>query len=226
MEIKDKILSVVNAFETAQAAGDYAAFVVMRDGKKGKDGKPTKQFTYGRSQVAEQLKMRDLLRRYCDAGGIYSEALKPYLEKIGIVPLWKDAVLKDLLVRAGKEDEVMHIVQDGFFDDHYYMPATAWCEKNGFMLPLSRLIIYDSFIHSGSILNEIRAKFAALPPAQGGDEKRWICNYVVARRAWLKAHWKPEVRKTTYRMDTFIKAFEQENWELLLPIRANGVTIK
>lgn len=58
--------------------------------------------------------------------------------------------------------------------------------KNGFSLPLSALVIYDSFIHSGSILYFLRKRFHEMPTAKGGDEKTWIRQYVGVRQNCLR----------------------------------------
>jgi hypothetical protein len=49
------------------------------------------------------------------------------------------------------------------------------------MLPLSMLVVYDSFIHSGSVPMFLRKRFIERPPANGGDEKKWIGSYVEVR---------------------------------------------
>ena len=47
----------------------------------------------------------------------------------------------------------MRQTQDAFFDKVYFQPAKAWADAHGFTLPLSMLVIFDSFIHSGQIRN-------------------------------------------------------------------------
>jgi chitosanase len=102
-----------------------------------------------------------------------------------------------------------------------------WSEDNGFTLPLSALVIYDSFIHSGSILWPIRMMFAESPPANNGDERAWIKAYVNARHRWLENHSRPAVRRTVYRTECFKREIARENWDLTrTPINANGVNIK
>ena len=68
----------------------------------------------------------------------------------------------------------MQRIQDDFFDKRYFQPAMQWADTNEFTLPLSALVIYDSFIHSGSILDFLRKRFPEVPPAKGGNEKTWI----------------------------------------------------
>jgi chitosanase len=45
------------------------------------------------------------------------------------------------------------------YDSRYLYPAIAWGESCGFTLPLSFLVIADSYLHSGSTLGFLKAKF-------------------------------------------------------------------
>lgn len=71
----------------------------------------------------------------------------------------------------------MRKTQDSFFDRVYYRPAMKWADTQGFTLPLSALVIYDSFIHSGSIIWVIRNMFPESPPSASGNEKAWTKAY-------------------------------------------------
>lgn len=215
------IQHVINVFETGSVEGDYGAISIFNDGPH-----DVRQITYGRSQTTEYGKLGALVRAYVDAGGTYSEALRPYVGRVGKEPLVDDAAFKDLLRKAGRQDSRMREVQDAFFDEAYFQPAMRWAAKHGFTLPLSALVIYDSFIHSGSILNVIRAQFPERPPSAGGDEKTWIRQYVEARHAWLEGHSRPIVRKTIYRTECFSKEIARGNWDLAKrPIDANGTPV-
>jgi chitosanase len=94
-----------------------------------------------------------------------------------------------------------------------------------FTLPLSLLVIYDSHIQSGSIRPDIREKFPEKVPKNGGDEKTWIKQYVNARHTWLANSGKPIVRQTIYRTQCFKNAIAKNNWDLSLPINANGTIV-
>jgi chitosanase len=214
-------LRVVNVFETGSPEGDYGAISVFADGPHGE-----RQVTYGRSQTTEYGNLEELLQMYVDSGGAFSEELRPFVAKIGVTPLVDDADFKHLLAQAGKRDPVMHRVQDEFFDRRYFRPAIAWADANGFTQPLSALVIYDSQIHSGGILGFLRKRFPERPPATGGDEKRWISQYVGVRHAWLANHQNLILRKTIYRTQCFAREIERANWDLAqLPIPANGVDV-
>src|SRR5215212_8194624 len=167
------IEKVVNVFETGRAQGDYGAIAIFHDGPH-----DVRQLTYGRSQTTEYGKLRLLVTRYAEAGGTYSHDLAQYAERIGAEPLVDDARFRSLLRTAGRTDPVMRTTQDAFFDAEFFAPAMEWASEHAFTLPLSALVIYDSFIHSGSILPLIRSTFAARPPSEGGEERAWTTSCV------------------------------------------------
>ena len=137
-----------------------------------------------------------------------------------------DDQFKQLLRNAGKNDPVMRQVQDVFFDKRYFQPAMNWADSNGFTLPLSALVVYDSQVHSGGILGFLRRRFPEKPPVNGGDERNWITAYVGVRQAWLASHDNPVLRKTVYRMQCFDNEIGRLNWDLTqLPINAHGVSV-
>lgn len=218
---KHLIERVVNVFETGSAEGNYSAIAIFNDGPK-----DIRQITYGRSQTTEYGNLRELVQRYAGAGGIYSKKLKPFVEKIGRSALTDNEDFKDLLRKAGKEDPVMRKTQDVFFDEKYYQPAMNWAKDNGFILPLSALVIYDSFIQSGGILNDIRNMFPESSPKNGGNEIEWTTAYVLSREQWLANHFRPAVRKTIYRTKCFKDQIATGNWILNnTPVNANGVKV-
>ncbi len=218
------IQSVVNVFETGSAEGDYAKISIFADGAGN-----SRQITYGRAQTTEQGNLLKLLQIYVNNKGVYANALLPYIIKLqDKKPLWKDDTFKQILRDAGKEDPIMRTTQDEFFDLAYWQKAYEWAIKNSFKLPLSMLVIYDSFIHSGSIPMWLRTRFDATPPSSPkGDEKKWVTQYVNTRHSWLKNHpTRPILRNTIYRTQTFLNEIKRDNWNLSkLPIVANGVKV-
>lgn len=218
---KRLIQRVINVFETGTPDGDYGNISIYHDGPH-----DIRQITYGRSQTTEYGNLRELIADYIGANGTLSSALQPFADRIGSVPLTDNADFKTLLRRAGREDPVMKTTQDRFFDKRYFQPAIKWATENGFTQPLSALVIYDSFIHSGRILWPIRNMFAESPPAAGGNEKAWTAAYVKARHKWLRTHHRPAVRLTVYRMKCFQKEVDRNNWNLSqVPINANGTNV-
>jgi len=212
---------VINAFESGSAAGVYGAISIMDDGPH-----RVRQISYGRSQTTEYGNLEELLEMYVNNNGIYSAAIQPYLDKIGVTPLVDDAAFKKLIRDAGAKDPVMQQVQDQFFDLRYFQPAMQWMDDNGLSLPLSALVIYDSYIHSGSIMMFLRKRFLERTPKNGGDEKIWISQYVDTRNSWLSTHSSQLLRNTVYRTSCLEIEIARNNWDLnLLPIRAHDVDI-
>ena len=212
---------VINVFESGSPQGNYSTISIYRDGPHRE-----RQVTYGRSQTTEYGNLQELIEMYVDAGGLFSDQLRTYLDRIGVIPLADDLQFRQLLRNAGKSDPVMRRVQDEFFDLRYFRPAMAWADANGFTLPLSALVIYDSFIHSGSILGFLRKRFPESPPAKGGKEKTWIAEYVETRRSWLANHENTILQKTVYRPHCFQNEIARGNWDLSqLPIMANRVAV-
>ncbi len=212
---------VINVFETGSTAGNYSTIAIYHDGPH-----KMRQVTYGRSQTTEYGNLEELVQMYVEAKGSYSSQLQPYLDQIGVTPLADDSQFKKLLREAGKNDPVMRRVQDEFFDQRYFQPAMAWADRNGFTMPLSALVLYDSFIHSGSILGFLRKRFQEVPPAQGGDEKTWIRQYVEVRHHWLATADNTDLHATVYRTQCFKVEIARDNWDLSqLPINANGVEV-
>ena len=212
---------VINVFETGKIEGDYSAFVIFADGPHG-----VRQVTYGRSQTTEYGNLEELVRMYVNANGTFSEQLRPFVEQIGVTPLVDSKEFKQLLRDAGRKDQVMQRIQDEFFDKRYFQPAMQWADANQFTLPLSALVIYDSFIHSGSILGFLRKRFPEVPPARGGNEKTWITQYVDARQQWLATHSNKILQRTVYRTQCFQREIARNNWDLAqTPIDANGTAV-
>jgi chitosanase len=219
--IKKLIEHIINVFETGTPEGKYSQVTILADGKNG-----TRQITFGRSQTTEQGNLAKLIEMYILNNGIYTEQFSKYIDKIGKQPLVDNKTFKDLLRTAAKEDEIMRSTQDEFFDLAYYNPAYEFFTKNGFELPLSMLVIYDSYIHSGGILMSLRKRFGEYPPAKGGDEKKWITSYVDVRHQWLKYHANPILQRTIYRTQCFKDQITADNWMLdKLPVNANGVKV-
>jgi chitosanase len=213
---------VINAIETGSPDGDYAAISIYADGPN-----DIRQITYGRAQTTEYGNLRKLVQMYAAAGGLCSGDLAPYAERIGSVALTNDAAFKTLLRRAGRDDPVMRHIQDQFFEDVYFRPAMRWADDNGFVLPLSAMVIYDSYIHSGGILWLLRQRFAENPPALGGSEKIWLKDYVRARHDWLSHHSRPVVRKSNYRTRALGEQIAAGNWQLkTLPFVINRIDVR
>ena len=224
--VKRKIEQVINAFETGTAQGNYATLVKLQDFNDPETKRRIVQVTYGRSQTTEFGHLKALVQDYVNSSGLLADQLRPFLNMVGKKPsLATDDTFCNALKNAGKNDPIMKTCQDQLFETKYYQPAHNWFSANGFILPLSLLVIYDSFIHSGSILAFLRKKFTTKVPAGGGGEKEWISNYVDARNTWLSNHSSQLLRNTVYRTSCLKEQIHHDNWDLAQTINAHGVTI-
>jgi chitosanase len=213
-DTKKKIQTIVSVFETSSTKPLYDILVCLHDGPGG-----IKQCTYGKHQCTEYGNLQALIKMYVERGGRYASDLKSYVNIIGTHdhPLADNVQFKQLLKYAGT-DEVMHQVQDEFFDRYYWHPAVNFFETNRFSLPLSMAVIYDSFIHSGGIPMWLRTRFNEKTPLNGGNEKEWISEYVYTRDNWLEHHENKVLRNTDYRTDCWIDQIHSNNWDLIQPV--------
>lgn len=216
---KDKIQSIVNVFETGSVKGNYGAISIFKDGPNN-----IRQITYGKSQTTEWGLLKFLVKDYIDNKGEFAKDLIPYANQLGKISLVTNRKLIEALKKAGT-DPIMVKTQDEFFDKRYWQPAVTWAETNKFVLPLSGLVIYDSFIHSGSILSFLRNRFPESPPVRGGEEKVWIEQYLNTRKSWLETHSRPILRKTVYRVNNMLAAIKDDNWNLDKVFNANGIKV-
>jgi len=228
-QTKETINKILSIFETGRVPSPsaYSTCSILSDGAG---------ISYGKHQSTDKSGTLDLIfNAYINAGGKYSEQLKPYATYIrdsasakysstSSSPDWCKKLI-ELLKLAGA-DPIMQKIQDEVFDSHYWNPAFEHYKKCGLKTAMGMLVLYDTSIHSGSgNVNIIRAKFPELSPANGGDEKAWIKAYVAARKRWLLSSPNPLVRKTIYRMEEFEKILSANNWELATPLSIRGVKI-
>lgn len=222
-EIHTKCVQTLNVFETGSKDGDYSNVSIYKDG----GGGAYKQITYGASQTTQDGNLDKLLYAYVEqapADSALAAVIERRLPTKNNRSLVSDTQFITALKTAGK-DPAMQRLQDEFFDEVYFIPAYRWFKENGFTQPLSMLVIYDSFIHSGGILSFLRKRFDEVPPVKGGAEKAWIAAYVKTRKSWLANHSNSILRKTVYRMNTMQDCINDDNWDLSKPYKANGITI-
>jgi chitosanase len=212
---------VVNAFESGLTGVEYGAVSTNEVGPRHEH-----QISYGRTRTMEYGNLEELLTMYINSNGLYSLLIKPYLPKIGITPLADDEKFIRILKLAGIYDPAMQQIQDQFFNWLYFPPAMKWMDEKGFVLPLSAMVIYDSFIQSGGIHKFLRKRFPENVPCKGGHEKVWIRQYVDVRHDWLINHNNEILRNSAYRTSCFKNEIARCNWNLnLLPVVANEVDV-
>ncbi|MEQ9518658.1 MAG: peptidoglycan-binding protein [Parvibaculum sp.] len=208
--------AIVNIFETGQVAGDYGC-VTLLPGDTG-------HLTYGRAQTTlASGNLFLLIKRYVNArGAAFGRHLEPFLTRLADVDvsLDFDMLFRSFLEAAGN-DPVMHDVQDQFFDEAYWTPASKAAASLGLKEPLSFAVVYDGHIHGSWHFMRDRT-IERHGRVSGLGEKKWCKAYVTERRNWLKGHRNTLLQKTIYRMDVFLALMEADNWALKLPMTIRG----
>lgn len=203
------IRRVLSVAETDKPEWDPGAFYIYADGNGGR-----RQGTLSIGFTADGGNLRKVLELYCEAGGKFAAAFEPWIRELKAGNAGTSPTFQTLIKKAAKEDPLFARVQEKAFEDLYLAPAFKWAETYGFKLALSRLVIADSFLHSGSMLGFLMAKFPEKKPAAGGDEKKWINAYLAARHQWLRTHSNKILNKTTYRADCYMHEAAKGNWNL------------
>jgi chitosanase len=205
-----RILSVA---ETGKPTWDPAAVYVYSDDNRFNPARKQVTLSIGFTEGGSNLKK--VLSSYVELGGAFGFELVPYLATMGSGPTLAGAAkFIELLKQAGKEDPIMMKVQEEMFDKLYLGPAFSWAAKFGFGLPLSYLVIADSFLHSGSMLDFLMSRFPEKKPVDGGDSKAWITAYTKARKEWLAGHSNLLLRNSVYRCNCFLSQIDKNNWDL------------
>jgi chitosanase len=220
-QVRTLVLRVLNVAETGHPDGKPHAVYVYADGKNSR-----KQVTLGVGFTEDGGNLEKVLRRYIAKKGALADQLSTHLSRIGKGTLAADKTFHQVLKLAGERDPLMAEAQAEEFSKAYLEPAFNWFTRNGFTLPLSFLVIADSYLHSGQIRQALRNKFPEVPPIKGGNEKAWVRSYVEVRHSWLANHSNKILRNTVYRTQCFQNEIDRENWMLnRLPIHMHGVAV-
>ena len=218
IEFIRRILSVA---ETDRPEWDPGAVYVYNDGNNGR-----KQCTLSIGFTADGGNLRKVLERYVEAGGAYAAQLTIWIAALKAGDPGTDSEFIGLLKQAGKNDPLMMDAQEEMFDKLYLGPAFEWAAKYDFVLSLSYLVIADSFLHSGSMLDFLMNRFPEKKPSDGGGEEAWIRAYTDARRDWLANHSNEILRGTVYRCDCYRREIERNNWDLAeAPVNMHGTKV-
>ncbi len=217
---KELIRRIINAYEMGKTTVDYDGIYIYNDGLGN-----TKQITvsYG---LTSSGSLYTFLKEYSRLGAKFSGDFKPYLSLIRNPSIVNNVAFKALLKKAAREDKAYRDLMDDIYYRLYYDPAMKWADLHGLKLPLSRAVIADSFIHSGSILASLRNKFPEPVPSAGGDEKKWVEQYLIARELWLRTHSRKILNGTAVRPRDYLREVRKGNWNLdILPFVANGLKV-
>jgi chitosanase len=221
---RDKLiaLAIVHIFETGKVLGDYSAVAVLDDGAG---------ISYGINQFTHR------------SGSLY-QVIEAYLDQkpsanvdmiTRALPLLRlttgeairqcsiNTALKSALTAAGSTSE-MRRAQQQVMVERYLQPAIDACDGSNFVLPLSLAVIYDSINHGSyeHIRDRVSIDRSEHPNAID-FECAWISDYVTERDQWLASV--PRLASTRYRTRFFLNQIKLANWQLKLPVRANGVDI-
>jgi len=219
------IIKILNCFEQGSPEFRHDKVDYLKDGVFPGSSERQVQITISYGLVQTGI-LPVFLKEYSDLGAKFSNDFKPYLPKLKLQSLTKDAKFEALLKRAAREDKVYTDLLESYFDKYYLGRADEWAKENGFKESLSILIIADSFLHSGSILPFLRKRFPEKTPINGGSERRWIEQYIAVRRDWLKNHSDPILRKIWTRPQFYLDQITKGNWDLkIFPIKPNGIII-
>jgi chitosanase len=223
----DFIRRILSVAETGKEEWDPSAVYIYADDNR--FSPPRRQITLSIGFTEGGGNLKTVLESYQKTGTLVNFA--PYLPGMGDKgrpSLCENPKFVSELKAAGK-DPIMVQAQKACFDQLYLGPAFAWAEKYGFVLPLSYLVIADSFLHSGSMLPFLVNSFPEKKPVDGGDEKKWIEAYLKARKNWLANHSNKVLNKTVYRVNCYLSELTASNWDLTSPapsVVMNGTTIR
>lgn len=205
LQVADATICV---FENSSPAPKFGSVTVLPDGP----GK-IQQVTYGYHQGTDASNTLDkIVEAYvADPAAQYGGVLAGYLgllrmnTAMSIQKLAGDHSFKTYLARAG-DDPVMHRAQVGVFRKHYSDPAQAILEGSGWVSALAFTTILDGLTHGS--FNLIRDKVVGID-----GEQEWITHYLLAREAWLKAHYPT----TACRPQSLLQLAHAGNWDMLTP---------
>jgi len=218
------IRRILSAAETDRVEWNSSAVYIYADDNR--FNPPRKQITLSIGFTEGGGNLKKVLQRYVEKGGKLAAQFAPYLASLGSGPtLAGDTKFSNLLKEAGK-DRVMVEAQQECFDEFYLGPAFVWASSYGFTLPLSYMVIADSYLHSGSMLARLLKSFPEKKPKDGGNEQAWIRAYTRARKQWLATHSNKLLNKTVYRANCYLEQMERGNWGMqVYPIVMNGTSV-
>ncbi|KAI8916312.1 csn protein [Gorgonomyces haynaldii] len=122
-------------------------------------------------QTGEFKSMMKALRYYGKNGLGYTSKIKGYCSAF----------------RKASKNNVFRKAQVQILNNVYYNPSQALAQKYGLKLPVSLGQFYDTAIQHGmggdyDSLNQIAERVTAKSPANGGDEKKWLQEFLAVRK--------------------------------------------
>lgn len=211
--------AIINIYETESVLGKYDAVVSVAGDPGG--------LTYGAKQTTiNSGNLYLLIKAYVEAeGALFADELRPYLSRLRDrdQSLNRDTTLHQILRQASR-DPIMLQEQDFFFDRVYWNPALNSASAINIQTALGIAVVFDSITHGSWGLMRDRTITRFGTPSDIG-EKTWIKNYIDVRRSWLANHSIQILQLTVYRMDSFERIAQTDNWDLSLPLTVRGLVI-
>ena len=223
MNTKETTIKILNCFEndSGSAETDYQTIYIYKDGPGKK-----KQVTLARGYTECGGSLWRVFEEYKTLGGTNADKLLEYKKDSCTEKLPADKDFLQLIVSTAKTDDKFKQAQDSVYDAVYWSKGQGWVDANDFKLPLSMAVVQDSMLQSGSMLDFLQARIKEKLPRSGGDEKKWITEYVTARQDWLATHKNHILNGTVYRTKFFLKEIQNDNWKLdKFPIYPNGTKV-
>jgi chitosanase len=206
---REYIRRVLSVAETDKPVWDPGAFYIYSDGNGGR-----RQGTLSIGFTADGGNLRRVLEMYDEAGGKFAAEFEPWIRALKAGNPGTASAFVAVIKKAANKDPLFAKVQEEAFNELYLKPAFDWAGDHGFKLPLSELVIADSYLHSGSMLSTLMNRFPEKKPNAGGDEKKWIRAYLDARFDWLKNHSNKILNGTVYRAECYMREAAKGNWNL------------
>jgi chitosanase len=222
MQTKNLIIKIINCFETGSPETVYNQIFIYADGTQDR-----RQCTLSRGYTECGGSLWMVFQKYKELtdNDIVADKLLEYKKQSckGTLPDNKDFIK---LIHEACDDPLFREAQDYVYDKVYWNKGEEWFHNHGFTLPLSLAVIQDSYLQSGGILDFLRNRFNEKTPSDGGDEKKWISEYIDTRHNWLRDHSRKVLNNTVYRTNFFKTQIKNDNWDLSKsPIFVNGVKI-
>lgn len=237
------IKSILNMIESGEPEGVYDQLVVLVDENGVQDGAG---ITFGKMQTTENGGgLYDLLNRYINLKGKYANNFRPFMGQLYYSggpkerkdALTENAVFRDTLVMAARNDILMRKAQDDLFDEKYYKPALIVSDQYSLVKPLSIAVVFDSTIHSGegdylegfdpNVVDDgnegpdrgVGFHFWKFSENYDGpeSEEAFIAGYLEYRWKFLAGFKRVGTRRTVYRLQLFKNLIAAGKWNLDAP---------
>jgi chitosanase len=210
------IVPILYTVENGSPDAGYGLITLLHDGDGGR-----LQVTLGVGYTEGGGDLKAVLTRYTSdpaANAQLAQGLRLFVPRINDFDGPNKTILASntdflgFLKKAGS-DQAMQRAQDAQFALEVTGPAYTWAQGQKLTLPLSFLVIADSYLQSGEIFQFLRNRFPATTPLNGGSEKDWISEYLATRNAWLVSAG-GAMKSSAYRTAFYQTLIDRDDWDL------------